>query len=425
MRVLLAPAGSRGDFQPLLALALGLKNAGHDVRIATAPTFKSECEAFGVPFFEAGQDIKAIIDEANRGGGLTPAKGTWLLLSSGRRFAGPLIEALVTAARDVDVVIGGGAQVGAHTAAEAQGVPYFFVAYTPQILSSSYHPPFTIPIQGLPRFLNRFLWWLSNKLVWLAFGGKINDARRKLGLLPPTDIDDHFFPYKRRLLACDPEIMPPPPDVILPHAPIGSLMLPDERPLPADVVDFLASGPPPVYVGFGSMPDPKPKETTAILLQALKQVGCRALISAGWAGLGGVEMPPEIKVLGPVSHGILFPRVAGTVHHGGAGTTAASARAGKPQLVVPHALDQIEIAARVRAAGLGPEPIPRQKLTPDNLAQAIKELLANDAIKKRAAEVGRSVSERNAVHNAVSILQSEVGAKSARKQPLGSPPPTA
>src|SRR5207248_1968448 len=129
--------------------------------------------------------------------------------------------------------------------------------------------------------------------------------------------------------------------------PTGSWQLDDTRPLDPGLEQFLGAGETPVYIGFGSMVDPDPEGTNAIIAEAIERVGCRAIVSSGWAGLGQREPHPRIHVIGPTPHAALFPRVAAVVHHGGAGTTHAAALAGVPQVIVPHLLDQFGWAHRI------------------------------------------------------------------------------
>jgi len=121
---------------------------------------------------------------------------------------------------------------------------------------------------------------------------------------------------------------------------LGCLHPFEPGPLPEKLEAFLDAGEPPVYVGFGSMTDPDPAAATRVVLEAVARAGVRAVLSRGWAGLGGVPLPSEVMEIGPVSHASLFARVAAVVHHGGAGTTTTAARAGAPQILVPHILDQ-------------------------------------------------------------------------------------
>ena len=141
------------------------------------------------------------------------------------------------------------------------------------------------------------------------------------------------------------------------------------------------------------MTDPVPARTTRAVLGALARLSLRGVISQGWAGLGDGALPDGVMVVGAVSHPRLFPRMAAIVHHGGAGTTTTAARAGVPQIIVPHLLDQHYWAGRVCALGLGPPPIPRGRLDADRLAAALRETLDNEILAERAQELGRRLCE--------------------------------
>jgi UDP:flavonoid glycosyltransferase YjiC (YdhE family) len=174
---------------------------------------------------------------------------------------------------------------------------------------------------------------------------------------------------------------------------IGCLHPFREAPLPDKLRDFLAAGEPPVYVGFGSMTDPDPAASTRLVLDAIARAGVRAVISEGWAGLGGIALPADVMRVGVVDHASLFQRVSAVIHHGGAGTTTMAARAGAPQILVPHVLDQFHWGRRVERLGLGPPALPRRRLTAADLAAAIHSVLDNDVVVERAAELGARLRE--------------------------------
>jgi vancomycin aglycone glucosyltransferase len=140
------------------------------------------------------------------------------------------------------------------------------------------------------------------------------------------------------------------------------------------------------------MPDPDPAATTGRLLAAIDALGCRALISRGWADLGAVALPEHVMAIGAVSHPRLFPRVAAVVHHGGAGTTHTAARAGVPQVVIPHLLDQYYFARRVHELGVGPPAIARKRLSVSGLVETLRATLDNEPLADRAAELGRRLA---------------------------------
>jgi vancomycin aglycone glucosyltransferase len=315
-----------------------------------------------------------------------------------------MIDEGIAISRGADVIVGAGAQIGAPTVAAALGVPYVYVAYTPQALWSAQHPPFLIPIHGLPRPLNRLLWSMHAGIAGAAFGGPLNRKRRALGLPPIQDFSDHFFPRGRTILAADPELAPAAPDSPLAHPATGAWHLADERPLGAELERFLEAGPPPIYIGFGSMPDQQATQTTRLLVDAARAAGARLVLSRGWAGHGaGGPFGDDVLVVGPIAHAQLFPRVAACVHHGGAGTTGAAARAGRPQIIVPHIFDQFQWARWVHAAGLGPEPIPRPRLNTARLAQALRAAADRDT-RERAARLGEQIRARDSISAGIAAL---------------------
>jgi vancomycin aglycone glucosyltransferase len=167
-------------------------------------------------------------------------------------------------------------------------------------------------------------------------------------------------------------------------------------PAPPKLEAFLEQGEPPVYIGFGSMTDPNPRITTRAVLAGVTDAGCRAVLSEGWAGLGGGGLPEHVMVVGSVPHASLFRRVAAVVHHGGAGTTTMAARAGVPQIVVPHVLDQYYWAERVSRLGVG----------------SLRALRDNELVSENAAALGERLRERIATREdpALAVLDLPQGA---------------
>ena len=159
---------------------------------------------------------------------------------------------------------------------------------------------------------------------------------------------------------------------------------------------FLNAGPPPVYIGFGSIVVDDPNGMTKLIFDAVKKTGQRALVSKGWGGFGAdaLTAPKNVFMLGNVPHDWLFKRVSCVVHHGGAGTTAAGVALGKPTVIVPFFGDQPFWGAMIAKAGAGPRPIPNKHLTAENLAGAILEALEPDTL-TRAQELGAKISSEN------------------------------
>jgi len=158
---------------------------------------------------------------------------------------------------------------------------------------------------------------------------------------------------------------------------------------PAELLEFLESKPPPVFIGFGSIVVQDPDALTRIVTSAVKLARCRAVIQKGWAGMSPIESSESIHLLGPVPHDWLFPRCSVVVHHGGAGTTAAGLYWGKPTVIVPFFGDQFFWGKTVHGMGLGPLPIPHSSLTAENLAQAILDASDPNKFLRKAQRIGQ------------------------------------
>jgi vancomycin aglycone glucosyltransferase len=231
----------------------------------------------------------------------------------------------------------------------------------------------------------------------------LNRRRRQWGLPPVIGVLDYLL-TDRTIVASDALLGELPPDASSGTAQIGSLVLAEGGVLEPALERFLADGEPPVYIGFGSMPDADPRTTTRALLEALEACRRRGVIHPGWAGLGTGGVPPGVFLSHSAPHTLLLPRVALAVHHGGAGTTAAAARAGIPQVVVPHCVDQLYWGHQIHERGLGSRPIPRASLTAARLADAIGEVLSRPTIAERAREVRAGLERTDGVPALIQLL---------------------
>jgi sterol 3beta-glucosyltransferase len=173
------------------------------------------------------------------------------------------------------------------------------------------------------------------------------------------------------------------------------------------LVNFLQAVPPPVYVGFGSMFMQCGKRKTEIVIEALRLAGQRAVLATGWGGLTAENAPDGIFVLDAVPHDWLLPQVAAVIHHGGAGTTAAALRAGKPTVICPFVGDQTFWGRRVATLGVGPAPIPQGKLTAERLAQAIRSAITDQGMRQRAAALGEAIRAENGVERAIAMINQQ------------------
>jgi vancomycin aglycone glucosyltransferase len=388
MQVLLSSIGSRGDVQPILALGLELQALGHRARLCVAPNFKEWIESYGLECTPIGPDLKKMTGGTVPGKPVLPFSKEQLQGLADEMVRGQF-QVIGEAARDCDLIVAAGAlQIATRSIAEAQDIPYIFAAYCPAILPSSHYPP---PKMGgyysysLPEAENLQLWKEDEESFNQRFGAILNEERAKLGLDPVTSVQRHMF-TDRPWLAADPVLAPVFPKAGMEVVQTGAWMLSEETLLPSELEDFLAGGEPPIYLGFGSMR--ASDQTGRVLVEAARLLGLRSILSQGWAGLtpGDPEDADDCLSIGDVDHQKLFPRVAAIVHHGGAGTTSTAARAGTPQVIIPHNYDQFYWAHRVHELGVGVSGPLRDEINVDNVAQALREALQPEA-RTRAQEL--------------------------------------
>ena len=376
MRVVLSAFGSRGDVQPVLALAIGLQRAGHSVLLTAPPNLGQWVMSYGVPFQAAGVDIEVMLKEV----GFNMPKALNRARMIARRQYGEHEEVM----RGADAIVGAGVHGAGRSLAELYGVPYFFALYTPQTLPSRDHSSPLLDLGRVPRWVNALSWRVSGALCNVLYRRLVNEERAKLGLRPIVDVWDHLI-GGHLIFAGVPALAPLPGDVRPGIFTSGAFVLEDPAAIDAETEAFLNHGPAPIYIGFGSMPDGRPDKTSRIIAQAVEKAGVRALVSSGWAKLGATPFSDSVCVIGPTPHSKLFPRLAGVVHHGGAGTTAAVARAGVPQFIVPHGFDQYHWGRHIHDLGIGLAPIPKPRLTVDRLAEALRSLATDSSMRQRAA----------------------------------------
>ncbi|TJW58164.1 MAG: glycosyltransferase family 1 protein [Mesorhizobium sp.] len=351
MRILLSTYGSRGDVEPLAALGAALQAHGVNAR-ASAPgdaEFAALAARAGVAFAPAFAPVREWAKEmVNRSRSASPEDRARLISGQAAEIAARQYEALSAAAEGCDAVVAFGlfpSCAAARLVAEQRGMRYVLGTFCPIWLPSQHNRPHEYPGHPLPAGVtdNRLLWETDIRTKNALFGEAINGRRASLGLPPVQNVRDYVY-GNPVLLACDPVLGPWLPSDLIDAVQTGACILPDERPLP----DRL---PPPVYVGFGSIS--VASETGRAAIEAIRARGLRAVLAQGWAGLGLIDDRDDCFEVGEVNQQALFGRVAAVIHHGGAGTTVAAARAGAPQVVVPQIGDQPYWAKRVAELGIG------------------------------------------------------------------------
>ena len=404
MRFLLATYGTRGDVHPMLALGLALLRKGHDVVLAGPPEFTTDAQRLNVDYHPMGGNMTAFLAKHSSSVGGNVLR---MARTVKREIDTELVaqfEVLTGLAKASDHVVGASLAFAARSCAERAGRPYHFIAFAPETFPSRYYPALGVRRQHLPRWINRFSWWCARKLDNWLLRDAINRGRAGLGLPAITDALDHFIAPGRSLLAADAELAPAPPDVQLFAASTGAMLLDEPGQLPDVVEAFLAAGSPPIYVGFGSMPDAHPERTRQQLVQVARRVGCRAILYASGSAPISSKVESDILIVGALPHTLLFPRVALAVHHGGAGTSARAARAGIPQVILPHLLDQFPWSARIAERGLGPRPILKHRSPTGSLVARIREALENTKMRERAAQVAGELAGRDGAARVATLL---------------------
>ncbi len=420
MQITVLAIGSRGDVQPLLALALGLQRTGrHRVRFAAPDDFGALVREHGVDFFPLGMNARELLGMGDLRAGLESGRSTivwvWQVLQTMR----PLFERLKAntwlACRGAETIVFSTMGFGAYHVAEKLDVPACWAIPFPAMARTRAFPSVVSPRLRLGSTYNLWTHVLAEQFLQAFTRRFINRWRREQLHLPPIPLGK--WPYSQLngrplpiLYSFSPTVVPKPPDWGE-HTHITGYWLLDHaldwQP-PARLVDFLDSGPPPVYVGFGSMAHRTPRQTTRLVAAALKIAGQRGVLVTGWGGLTGPNSPhhaTDLFTMDAVPHAWLFPRTAAVVHHGGSGTTGAGLRAGKPSVLVPHTGDQPLWARRVTELGVGPRPVPRRRLTAKRLAAAITSAVTDQGMRTRAAAMGERIRAEDGIGRAIEIIE--------------------
>lgn len=426
-------AGSRGDVAPYTGLGHGLRAAGHDVTVVTHERFEGLVRAAGVGFHALPVDPRAELASAS-GQGLhrsRSAAGKMVrLLAMARALVGEMAEGLMTAAEANDLLLlsGSVAQIG-QTLGEGLGLPTMGAYLQPLAPTREFAPP-VLGSRSWGTVANRAGARALNSALDLIFTDACRTLRARMGLHRKAvgavrrAHDRDGWPVVHGF---SPYVLPRPRDW-RPGLTVTGYWWPYDGPdvqLPPRVEEFLAAGPPPVFVGLGSATVPDADRFSRTVVGALRAAGVRGVIQRGWSGLhagrpddagapitvrdtavGGSPAPAasptaspydDMLVVDEVPHSLLFPRMAAVVHHAGAGTTAAGLRAGVPAVPVPIQFDAAFWSQRLLRLGVAPRPVPLRTLTADTLAAAVHRAVRDPRYAQRAAAVGERIRAEDGV----------------------------
>ncbi|KAF5518137.1 Sterol 3-beta-glucosyltransferase UGT80B1 [Colletotrichum aenigma] len=420
LNIVIQVVGSRGDVQPFIALGNELQTYGHRVRLATHDVFDSFVRKSNLEFYPIGGDPSELMAYMVKNPGLIPSLKS---LKGGdiqkkRKMVKEMLEGCWKSCIEPDTLTGRPFVADAIIA----NPPSFAHVHCAQALSVPLHLMFTMPWSSTRAFphplanlrfgekgvvdqstANFVSYSIVEWLTWQGLGDVINEWRKTIDLeeVPfsegPVLAEVQKIPFT---YCWSPALVPKPQDWPAYIDVCGFFFRePPQYTPPPDLAEFLAKGPTPIYIGFGSIVIDHPEEMTKTLVEAVRATGVRAIISKGWSNLGGIEAD-DVFFLGDCPHEWLFANVAAVFHHGGAGTTACGLLNGRPTTIVPFFGDQPFWGDMVAIAGAGPKPIPHKQLNAENLSEAIRFCLTPEAL-AAAGELAAKMRTENGVATAV------------------------
>ncbi len=423
MNIFIVTAGSRGDVQPYVALGKGLRKAGHAVTVCTCSSFEPLITDHGLNYGYMNDDFMKLVDsEAGReamesGGNIFGLIKTMVaLMKDAKKLNREMFKDAWNAAQVAkpDVLIfHPKALAGAHIA-EKLDIPAIMAVPVPVIVPTAEFVATGFPNLNLGGWYNKLSYTILLR-GYHQYDDVVNEFRQDvlgLGKYPKSTtpiqmVDGTPIPI---LHGYSELVWPRPKDWPDTASVTGYWFLDqdEEWAKPEELEAFINADDPPVYVGFGSMAGRNPEKLTAIVVEALQKANVRGIIATGWGGLSVDDLPETIYKIENAPHDWLFPQVAAVVHHGGAGTTAAGLRAGKPSVICPFLIDQPLWGARVHALGVGPKPIPQKKLTVDKLVRAIEEAVGNPSMREKAKDIGESIRSEDGIGKAIKVIENVV-----------------
>lgn len=382
-KVLLITFGSRGDVQPYIALGKALSARGASVTLSTSKTFDEMIQSHGLAAAPNSIDVQEMMQSPEMEQALRTFRGKLQAIRIGKELVYRQLDETWQIVRDLrpDIIVYHPKAAAATYFARALGATAIPGFLQPGIIPTKHLPPVLLPFPDLGQFSNRVsnaffgqLWQFAGR----SFVGPWMKAHPDLlsgGDMSPLDGYCPGATEVPRLHAFSSNLVPKPEDWPDRDLLTGAWFLDEgtNQPDPA-LANFVLSGPPPIYFGFGSMRGKNPEKTTRIVIDAIQLSGDRAVLASGWGGLIKTDVPEGILTLNSAPHDWLFPRCAAVVHHGGAGTLHQGLRFGRPTLVCPVFADQPFWGKRIAALGVGPKPIKMKKLTTSKLATALVEL---------------------------------------------------
>jgi sterol 3beta-glucosyltransferase len=381
MKIIVVTIGSRGDVQPYINLSQGLRDAGHDVVLATNPTLCPLSEQHGLKTIPIGRPVDMGLEGARLMEG--SFDNMWIgmirVMQLGARLVEEAYPDVLAACKNADLVVTTDTGSGVAEAAKL-GIPWISVSLQPARLP--------LIQTGEPTLMEKVFGWTLGKL----FIAPTNRFRKRVGA-PPVDSITTMLSKRMILLPVNSHVAPSnpkwPPQV---HQTNYWYARPIEGWVPpSDLLSFLSAGEKPIAISLGVMGAAKARQGAQIVLEAVRKTGVRAILQ-GWGDeLKELDLPPTIYSASSMPHDWLFDQVSAVIHHGGFGTTAAGLCSGAPSIVIPHIIDQYYWGQRVFELGVGPKFFSRGQMNAEKLAQSITTALTDSKMRARAAELGAAI----------------------------------
>jgi vancomycin aglycone glucosyltransferase len=393
MKIACVVLGTRGDVQPIVALADGLLKRDHEITICAPPENEELISRVSCKFVPFGPSPKkaAKEDPKKQKGGIAVK----ISPKEGKKVIADQINILPKILTGTDLILGAGIVFGVHTAADILKVPYRFVIYYPIVLGTTVDDPLK----------NRIMFGFGRSIINMFIKGFINKHRAKFSLPPIKDVWSNWMGDKV-IVACDPELNKAREGVSFPFTQTGFMMFPSKKELPDNVLNFCNSGKPPVYIGFGSNPIADTEKFNKIFEKVRNDTNQRLIVSKGWADLP-VNNSPDILYVDELSFDLLFPKLAAVIYHGGTGTMATIARAGIPQAAFPFIADQFANRDNIFKLGLGPKTCNFKEMTAGSMSTAINECIVNELFKNNALDLANKLKNSNGTELTIQLIEKE------------------
>lgn len=415
MKIGIQTWGSNGDVRPLLALADGLQKAGHRVTLVVSSldnqSYQAICEHMQLEYRQVPEHIDFDMESfAERSFRMNPLQWLRALLDEAFFPSEPVIyQAAQTLVAENDCVIGHHFLYPLKLAALRQHKPFYSVTFCHAAIPNPAAPPFGFWDLGIR--LNPMSWKLLDLVFNWILKQPLTRLWREAGHTPPANMLSELLTSQQlNLVAVDPVFCRGNEYWSAFHQSCGFLNLTEDTQhwvWPESLLAFLEAGTAPVYMTFGSLQQAVPEWSMDLFLQAVAQIGCRAIVQTSSVHHPAGSQQGAVYFIGKHPHQPVFARCAAVVHHGGAGTSHAATRAGCPSVVVPFMDEQLFWARQLQALGLAGKPLPAKKVTANALAQAIDNILSKPCYKEQALRLGQNMQSNDGVARAIALLSAQ------------------